>query len=95
MATKALQNYFFTDHAKKRMLQRGIKLEMAEKAVLYGRKIHKNGVQYYVIGRKEIKKYNNVDLKALNGIHIVVNKKDDNYIIITAYRNKNLQIRPT
>ena len=46
-----------TDHAVQRMSQRGIAKNDVELVMDYGKEIFAKGAVYYVIGKKEIKKY--------------------------------------
>ena len=75
-----------TDHARKRMDQRGISPNLVDLTVSYGREIHYRKAVYYFIGDKEIKKYKPIlDLNPCKGLHVVFN---DSGWISTVYRNK-------
>jgi|GEM_PF-699324 len=85
-----------TLHARKRMDQRGITLEAVELALRVGRKIYARGAKYYVIGKKEIKRYGRYypGLKRLDGLQLVCSPERGT--IITLYRNPNLRaIKPS
>lgn len=91
MTTK-IKNIILTDHAQRRMCGRRININMAEKVLLYGRKIHQKGAEYHIIGKKEVIKYKHrgIDLRDLEGIHVVVQKNSDAYVILTVFRNRDL-----
>lgn len=78
-----------TRHAISRMAQRGIKPKDVELVLDYGKEIYAKGAILYVLGSKEIKKYQKTEpaLKNLKGLKVVVSTHD--YIVITAYRNKS------
>lgn len=83
---------FITSHASKRMKQRGIN-ELVIKIVLsFDRKVYVKGAVYYIIGKKEIKKFMDKEplIKDLNGIHVVTASDDDSYRILTVFKNKHL-----
>ena len=80
-----------TEHARKRMDQRGIGKALVELTISYGREIHYRKAVYYFVGDKEIKKYKKfLDLKPCKGLHVVFN---DSGLISTVYRNNKPSYR--
>ena len=96
MSQQALQefgfNCYLSEHALKRMSQRGITNEVILMALQYGRIIYAGGCRCYVIGRKELEHYSDrgVQLNAAEGIHVLVASANDSEYIITVYRNRRL-----
>lgn len=94
MSQQALQqsgfHCHFSEHALKRMSQRGITHEVILMALQYGRMIYVGGCRCYVIGRKELEHYSDrgVQLNAAEGIHVLVAAANDSENIITVYRNR-------
>lgn len=76
-----------TEHAIQRMSQRGIKANDIELVMDYGKEIYAKGVIYYVLGKKEVKRYSKQvpRLKQLEGIRVITSTH--NCDIITVYRN--------
>lgn len=76
-----------TDHAVQRMSQRGIAKNDVELVMDYGKEIFAKGAVYYVIGKKEIKKYGKQEprLKKLEGMRVITSTDDTK--VITTYRN--------
>lgn len=89
------RNIVNSKHASQREGQRGISKKQVILAYQYGRVIRSRRATYFVIGKKEIKKYGAIEpeIKEMNGIQLVMSS---NGTILTAYRNKNLRkIRPS
>jgi hypothetical protein len=76
-----------TNHAKERMVKRGLRAEAIHAALTYGRVVYVRGAHIYAIGRKEISRYatQGIDLSAYDGVQVVT---IDN-VVITAYRNRS------
>ena len=90
----ALANHPMTPHAIQRMSQRGIRPELIEQVLRYGRLIYERGLQFRVIGRKEVDFFaeRGINLRAAEGVHVLV---QEDGVIVTTYRNRNLRsIRP-
>ncbi|WP_067521892.1 DUF4258 domain-containing protein [Endozoicomonas ascidiicola] len=86
----------FSDHALKRMSQRGITTEAIELTIQFGRQVYGRGVKCYVIGRKEVELYANScsEVRLAEGIHVLVSTNFAEQVV-TVYRNRNLSnIRP-
>lgn len=84
-----------TEHARKRMEQRGVKEDALKLTLQFGRKIYSRRALFYVIGHKEIKKHGEQypRLKALEGLQVVVDVESQK--VLTVYRSHDLrQIRP-
>lgn len=78
-----------TNHAKLRMQQRGISMTSLERVIAYGRRIRVKGLNYLVLGRKEV-----ADLarKGLNfsqecGLQALVSLDG---AVVTVYRSQTL-----
>lgn len=85
---------YITFHAEMRMCQRGICANTLELILQFGRKIRSKGATFYVIGKKEIQKYNTIEpkIKDMEGMQVLISAEGT---VITTYRNKNLRsIRP-
>lgn len=101
MKPKAIENSShhlmnFSDHALKRMSQRGITNEAIDLTIRFGRQVYGRGVKCYVIGKKEIELYAKscVDVRSAEGIHVLVSTTFGEQVV-TVYRNRNLSnIRP-
>ena len=81
----------YSDHAITRMAQRGFSDEDVRYIMKHGQRIHRTGIVFYFLGRKDIpeedlkeKKY-----RRLEGSTILINTVDDNeQVIITVYRDR-------
>jgi len=82
-----------TDHARKRMNQRGITTAAIDLALRYGLADYRNGALRYTIGRKESARYRDIEprLVRYHGVHVVC--ASDGGQILTTYRNKNFARR--
>ena len=92
----SLNNQLFTNHAKERMFARGFEANTIDIVLAFGRKIYSRGALFYVIGKKEIQRFQDKEplIKHMEGIQVVASTSDD--AIITVYRSKDLRsIRPT
>ena len=78
-----ITNKNFTEHANRRMHQRGISEEAIVYALNNGRRLHARGCIYYFVGKKEVDAAHN----ELNGLHVLVSCDKKN--IITAYKRKS------
>lgn len=90
----ALANHPMTSHAIQRMSQRGIRPELVEQVLRYGRLIYERGLQFRVIGRKEVDFFaaRGINLRAAEGVHVLVQPDGS---VLTTYRNHDLRaIRP-
>lgn len=75
---------FFSHHSSERMNTRKISGIDIQTCIKYGAKIHRTGIKFYVLLRKQIEKY---DLpKKLEGLCVLIS--NDNKII-TTYKNKD------
>lgn len=91
---QALANHHLAPHALLRMQQRGIRPELVEQVLRYGRAIHARGLLFRVIGRKEVAFFaaRGINLRAAEGVHVLVQPDGS---VLTTYRNQNLRaIRP-
>jgi hypothetical protein len=81
-----------TEHAARRMAQRGLRLEAVATALRYGRCVHARGAWLYVVGRREVARARSggVDLSAFEGVHVVCAADG---AILTVFRNRDLAVR--
>lgn len=81
-----------TEHARRRMAQRGIRAAQVAATLRHGRSRDIRGACIYVVGRQEARqaRTRGVDLRAVEGIHVVCSPEG---VILTVYRNKELNLR--
>lgn len=75
---------FFSSHSSERMNARKISGIDIQMCIKYGSKIHRTGIKFYVLLRKQIEKHNLP--KKLEGLCVLIS--NDNKII-TTYKNKD------
>ena len=78
--TNAEFNY--TKHSQEKMFSRCISHEDVKTCLNYGTKIHRTGIQFYILRDKDIQQ--NQLSKKLNGLCVLI----DNDIVITTYKNR-------
>lgn len=86
-----------TVHARRRMTARRISRTQVNLVVEYGRMKYVKGARYHSVGRNEVAKHlgRGVDLRAVEGIHVVACTRTDFVEVITVYRNHNFRgLRP-
>ena len=83
-------SFVLTDHARRRMSQRGIRQDDLREVLHLGRCRHTQGARFYFIGRKEVRRYarQGLDLRRLENLQVIVSARQDT--VITAYRNPRL-----
>jgi hypothetical protein len=79
-----------THHAAARMTHRGIRTEVIELVMDYGRMVFTRGAVVFAIGRKEIERYlkDGIDLSICDGVHIVCSIDG---AVLTVYRNRSFR----
>lgn len=79
----------FSLHACTRMQQRGIRPEAIQLVLRFGRRIHARGLDFHVIGRKEVQRWAllGVNLSHLSGMQVLT---ADTGVVVTTYRSHNL-----
>lgn len=77
--------FFHSNHSSLRSRTRGINNKYLSLVIAYGSQYQKQGLLYYVLGKKEITKYN-LDI-SINDCLVVIIKSD---ILITTYFTKNI-----
>lgn len=82
-----MTNLRFTKHAKIRMAQRGISFQSVFKAIQKCSKIHRTGVVFVFVGKKEIEQFGFEE--NLNGLTIIFNKKKNLQEVKTVYKNRS------
>tara|TARA_B100000678_G_scaffold283835_1_gene284471 strand:- start:565 stop:882 length:318 start_codon:yes stop_codon:yes gene_type:complete len=82
-----------TNHSLRRMAQRGIRQAALMGVLRHGRCLYVRGAQLYVVGKREVQSaaQKSLDLRHLEGIHVVCSPEG---VVLTVYRNKNLNLRP-
>lgn len=78
-----------TQHACTRMQQRGIRKADVALVLRYGRRIHAKGVEFYVVGHKDVARWAGLGIQIphLAGIQVLTSQTGT---VITAYRSHNL-----
>jgi hypothetical protein len=81
-----------TEHARRRMAQRGLSFAAVAAVLRHGRCVHARGACVYVVGRREVERASRagVDLRALDGIHVLCAADGS---ILTVFRNRALALR--
>lgn len=79
-----------TAHARARLKQRGIGVQTVALAIIYGRTVSAHGVTFHVVGKREVERYErmNVDLATANGVHVLT---AEDGAVVTAYRSHELK----
>ena len=82
-----LDQFFFTQHAIVRMNARRISRAAVAAAIKFGRVMYARGAMYFVIGRREVRRFGrtDVDIRRHEGIQVVC--VDHN--IVTVFRNQD------
>lgn len=79
-----MTNSSFTPHSLKRMNMRRISKEYIDLCIKYGEKIHRTGITFYIILKKNIEK---IKLpQDLEGLCVLVGADNT---LITVYKNRN------
>ncbi len=81
-----------TNHSLRRMAQRGIAIPDIQAVMAYGRKCRVRKAKVHVIGKKEVRQAEKrgVDLRDYEGVHVICSPEG---VVMTVYRNQNLNIR--
>lgn len=79
-----------TQHACKRMQQRGLSGTDIQTVIRFGRKVKTRAAQHHVMGRREVKHFAPLgfNFSALQDVHVVVASDGR---VITAYRNASFK----
>jgi hypothetical protein len=91
---KMKQQDTLSSHANVRMFARRIDRKSLATVVNVGRRIYTRKAMFYVIGRKEVRRWKGrgVDLSTLEGLHVVCTSEGT---VMTVYKNRNLtKLRP-
>ena len=86
---------YLTKHALDRMNSRRFSPDVVDKIMNYGRVVFIRGAAIHVIGKKEVRKFQEkgINLSAYEGIHVVCTPTDDS--VLTVYKNKDFRgLRP-
>jgi|GEM_PF-2761232 len=76
-----------TNHADKRLAQRGISKEAVEATLSYGRRLQQTGASLFFLGKKDIERAQVPEFQKYEGTALIVAQDDG--CLITSYRNKN------
>ena len=78
-----------TEHARARMLQRGICNAAVFQTIAFGRISRGRGATIYAVGKKEIAEFaeDGIDLSFCEGVHVVMTRRG---LISTVYRNLSM-----
>lgn len=79
-----------TQHARKRMQQRGLSETDIQTVIRFGRKVKTKAARHHVMGRREVKHFAPLgfNFSALQDVHVVVASDGR---VITAYKNANFK----
>ena len=94
MEMQACHAHKLTNHALRRMGDRGIPAHAVEAALLHGRVYHVRGAEIHVIGRKDVLRHkkSGVDLAAYEGVQIVCAVDGP---VLTVYKSRDFRgLRP-
>lgn len=93
IAKNMIGSYVITEHAERRMCGRRINTEMVNLVIAYGRIVHTKNAQFHVVGRREVEKYCKIgiDLRKVEGIHVVIGNEAQDAVIITVFRNNDFR----
>ena len=83
-----------TEHARARMLQRGISFEAVFQAIAFGRIARGRGATIYAVGKKEVSEAakHGINLSFCEGVHVVMNRAG---VVLTVYRNLSMpKVKP-
>jgi hypothetical protein len=80
--------YEISDHARKRMFERGFNTECIEAVLTFGRCVFMRSARVFAVGRKESKRFDErVDLESYRGVQVVCSS--ENNAVLTVYRNRD------
>lgn len=81
-------NYELTDHAHKRMFERGFNTETIRIVLTYGRCVFTRGARVFAVGRREAKRFEGrLDLHPYRGVQVVCGARKN--AVMTVYRNRD------
>ena len=82
-------NQSLTEHARDRMLQRGICHAAVFQTIAFGRISRGRGATIYAVGKKEVAEFakDGIDLSFCEGVHVVMTRRG---LISTVYRNLSM-----
>lgn len=83
----------YTNHARRRMSQRGLRDDEINLVLTYGRRKYVRKSLLYVVGRKEVRALRGKvpEIVDVEGVHVITSPETGE--VITAYRNHDLQLR--
>jgi hypothetical protein len=93
---KQFSEFVMTDHAGLRMQQRGLTMQNIEQVISYGRCIHAPSSVTFFVGRKEVERMMavGVDLRDCKNLHVVGVLENNQFVVVTMFKNETLQRRP-
>ena len=81
------QQIQYTDHAKRRMAQRGIPKDRVQLVLKYAKKIHRQGFLFHVMRNKDLPKKMDAHMRGRLKHLVVVTTLDAHPVVVTAYRS--------
>lgn len=89
-ALTKITSFTLTEHANRRMSQRGIAEDDLATVLCFGRCRHARGARFYFVGRKEVQRYarQGIDIRHLENLQVLLAPRAN--AVITAYRNPRL-----
>jgi hypothetical protein len=76
-------------HARRRGAQSNLSDRDLDLVRRYGVLEHRTGVRFYFVGRREVERYRDVEPRLAKLHDIVMIVSNDDYVVITVYRNRN------
>ena len=82
--------YAVSDHALDRMCERSLAPHDVEAVLTYGEPVYDRGALIFRMGRKQIRRYAELDAHSdLEGVHVVCDTEDGT--VMTVYRNRGFR----
>lgn len=82
--------YAMSDHALDRMCERSLAPDDVKAVITYGQPVYDRGALVFRMGRKQIRRFADLDsLDRLEGIHVVCDTEDGT--VMTVYRNREFR----
>lgn len=80
--------FVMSDHAMRRMYERGLSPEEIRLALRYGEPVYDRGARIYRVGKKHVRQVREVDLREAEGLQVV---SGHDGVVITVYMNRDFR----
>jgi len=80
--------FVMSDHAMKRMFERGLSPEKVRLALRHGDPVYDRGARIYRVGKKEVRHAENTRLQKVEGLQVVCSHDG---VVKTVYRNRDFR----